>query len=335
MKRMKKMWLLTFLIFSFSLIACKGDDEDIADIDLRSADVLVVGYVQVGAESAWRMANTESFMSAFSDDRRYDFRFVDGQNNPALQRAAVYDFIAQEVDYIILAPIEEHGWDEILAEARDAGIPVILSDRMIETLDETLFVTWVGGDFLKEGLDAINWLNNYLELIGRDNEPLNILHMQGTMGSSPQIGRTEGISRGIAENNNLIIKEQKSGDFTMAKGEEVMEKWIKKYPLSEIDILIAENDDMAFGAIRAMQTAGIKPGEDIIIISFDAGRNAVQAVADGLINCTVECNPLHGPRVKQIIEMLESGVTLNKRQYINKGIHFDINNAAREVNNRF
>jgi len=330
-----KLFLVMTFLFVNILLSCGRDNTVVSENDTANSDILVIGYVQVGAESAWRMANTESFKEAFDYKQRYDFRFFDSQNNPTLQQTAVYDFIAQEVDYIILAPIEEYGWDEILAEARDAGIPVILADRMIETTDESLFVTWVGGDFLKEGQDAIKWLNNYLVSIGRDNEPLNIFHMQGTIGSSPQLGRTEGISMGIANNGNLILKAQETGDFTIAKGEEVMEMWLRNYPLSEIDILIAENDDMAFGAIRAMQAAGIRPGQDVIIISFDAGKKAVQAVADGLINCTIECNPLHGPRVRQIIELIEAGATLGKRQYINNGMYFDITNAAAEVPNRF
>jgi len=330
-----KLLLLILILIVNILLACGGDGKAISDSEAKKSDVLVIGFVQVGAESAWRMANTESFKEAFDFKQRYDFRFFDSQNNPTLQQTAVYDFIAQEVDYIILAPIEEYGWDEILAEARDAGIPVILTDRMIETDDDSLFVTWVGGDFLKEGLDAIKWLENYLISIGRDNKPLNVFHMQGTIGSSPQLGRTEGISTGIANNENLILKAQETGDFTIAKGQEVMEQWLRNYPLSKIDILIAENDDMAFGAIRAMQAFGIKPGEDIIIISFDAGKEAVQAVADGLINCTIESNPIHGRRVRQIVEFLDAGAILGKRSYVNNGMFFDINNAADEVINRF
>ena len=328
--------ILLCLVYLGALFACAGDGVTGGDIDDNSEEgLIVVGYAQVGAESAWRMANTESFIAAFESDPRYDFRLVDSRNDPAIQHAAVYDFIAQEVDYIIIAPIEEDGWYEILTEARDAGIPVIITDRMIETSDDSLYVCWVGAAFLLEGLVAMEWLNNYLARTGRADERMNLFHMQGSMGSSAQIGRTSGINSGISGNNNLILRQQQSGDFTLEKGKELMASWLRRYQISDIDILIAENDDMAFGAIRAMQEVGIKPGEDIIIISFDAGRNAVQAVADGLINCTVESNPLHGPRVKENIDLLEMGETPVKMQIVHDGKYFDINNAASEVDNRF
>jgi len=333
---MKKIYIIVLLLsLILIIIGCTNNNEHNQNYNETPPGVLVVGYVQVGAESAWRLANTASFMDAFGRSPRFDFRFVDSQNDPALQRAAVYDFIAQEVDYIIIAPIEEYGWDEILAEARDAGIKVIISDRMIETMDDTLYVFWVGANFLQEGIDAMTWLNNYLVTIGRDDELLNVFHMQGTMGSSAQIGRTEGIKRGVEGNANLILMEQETGDFTLEKGAEVMSDWLQMYKTEDIDILIAENDDMAFGAIRTMQKAGIRPGKDIIIISFDAGKNAVQAVADGLINATIECNPLHGPRVRENIEILEAGVMPTSRQYVHTGMIFDSTNAAVEVQNRW
>jgi simple sugar transport system substrate-binding protein len=331
---MRKIFIL-FLMLAISLFGCSRGDTDIDIYDEAPPGVLIVGYAQVGAESAWRLANTASFFEAFGNSPQFDFRFVDSQNNPALQHVAVYDFIAQEVDYIIIAPIEEYGWDEILEEARDAGIPVIISDRMIETADDSLYVFWIGANFLQEGIDAMDWLNNYLISIGRDEESLNVFHMQGTLGSSAQIGRTQGINMGIAENDNLILKERRTGDFTLERGAEVMDEWLQNYSVDEIDILIAENDDMAFGAIRTMQEAGLRPGQDVIIISFDAGRNAVQAVADGLINATIECNPLHGSRVRENIELLEAGILPEKRQYVHTGMIFDATNAAREVENRW
>ena len=333
---MRKILLIILcLILTIPVLGCSREQEQISIEENTPPGVLVVGYVQVGAESAWRLANTASFMSAFGDNPRFDFRFVDSRNNPAFQRGAVYDFIVQEVDYIIIAPIEEYGWDEILAEARDAGITVIISDRMIETTDETLYAFWIGANFLQEGIDAMDWLNNYLVKIGRDEETLNVFHMQGTMGSSAQIGRTEGIYRGINENDNFILKAQETGDFTLERGAELMSEWLYEFSADEIHILIAENDEMAFGAIRTMREVGIRPGQDIIIISFDAGRNAVQAVADGLINATVECNPLHGPRVRENIELLEAGVTPEQRQYVHTGMIFDSTNAAAEVENRW
>ena len=332
---LKYLLIIPFIPCVFTLFGCAEGNGDAGEGEDCSNGLIVVGYAQVGAESAWRMANTASFIAAFESDPKYDFRLVDSHNDPAIQQAAVYDFIAQEVDYIIIAPIEEDGWYEILAEARDAGIPVIITDRMIEVTDDSLYVCWVGAGFLQEGLVAMEWLNNHLAETGRSEDLMNLFHMQGSMGSSAQIGRTSGINSGISANGNLILMEQQSGDFTLEKGKELMADWLQKYPVSEIDILLAENDDMAFGAIRAMQEVGIRPGEDIIIISFDAGRGAVQAVADGLINCTVECNPLHGPRVKENIDLLVMGETPVKMQIVHDGRYFDIGNAADEVDSRF
>ena len=320
------------LVFVFVIAACRDNGGDM--IDGEDNDVIVVGYAQVGAESVWRAANTKSFEEAFGSDPKYDYRFVECQNKSDKQIEAVSDFIAQEVDYIVIAAVEENGWDQILGEARDARIPVILSDRIIDTADDSLYVAFVGSNFLQEGRDAMSWLNDYLVEIERDNERLSVFHMQGAMGSSAQIGRTQGIDEGIAANPNLILKEQQTGEFTLAKGQEVMEAWLQEYDASEINILIAENDDMAFGAIRAMEKSGIKPGQDVIIVSFDASKTAVQAVIDGNINCTVECNPLHGPRVKEIIETLEAGRNVKKIQYVNE-TYFDIKNAADELENRY
>lgn len=232
---MKKLLCLALsVLLLFTITACGNGGENAGG----DSDLIVVGYAQVGAESAWRMANTKSFQEAFGDDPKYDYRFVDCNQKPENQVAAVSDFIAQEVDYIVLAPIEEGGWDQILGEAKDAGIPVILSDRMIDTADDSLYVAWVGGNFLKEGEDAMTWLNAYVAELGKDEETLNIFHMQGSMGSSAQIGRTDGIEAGINANSNFVLKEQQTGEFTMAKGEEVMESWLQKYDVADIDILI-------------------------------------------------------------------------------------------------
>ena len=324
-------WIIAMILV---LAACAVGEGGVGDDSKTNGDVILVGYAQVGAESAWRLANTASFQETFGDDPHYDFMFVDCQNKLENQLAAVSDFIAQEVDYIVIAPVEERGWDQILSEAKEAGIPVILSDRMIDTADDSLYVAWVGGNFLQEGRDAMSWLAGYIEKLGREQEIMNIFHIQGTMGSSAQLGRTQGILEGVASNRNLVLKEQQTGEFTLAKGQEVMESWLEEYDPSEMHILIAENDDMAFGAIRALEKHGVKPGVDVIIVSFDAVRAAVQAVVDGKINCTVECNPLHGPRVKEIIEILEAGGIPDKIKYVEEE-YFDINNALEELPNRY
>jgi len=346
-----KKWL-SFLICAmmvFSLTACGGSAQPSSSAastetaaptestastnDADSSDALiVVGYAQVGAESDWRTANTKSFQEFFVPANGYDLKFVDGQNDQSRQIAAIRDFIAQEVDYIVLAPVVETGWEAVLQEAKDAGIPVVLSDRMVDVTDDSLYMAWVGGDFKLEGVRAMEWLESYLADQGRSDEAINIVHLQGTIGASAQIGRTEGIFEGVESNPNFTILESQTGDFTQALGQEVMESMLKAY--ADIDVVIAENDNMAFGAIDAIKAAGKVPGEDIIIISFDAVHEAFERMIAGELNCAVECNPLHGPRVGDIIQTLERGETIsNKIWYVDEGV-FDQSDAASELPSR-
>jgi len=288
-------------------------------------DLITVGYAQVGAESDWRTANTESFKSTFVPENGYELIFDDAMQKQENQIKAIRNFIQQEVDYIVLAPIVETGWETVLGEAKEAGIPVILSDRMIKVTDESLYVAWVGGNFIKEGHNAIEWLDGYLEENGRAGEDINIVLLQGTIGSSAQVGRTEGVEELLADRPKYHLLEKQTGEFTQAKGQEVMESFLKSY--DDIDVVIAENDDMGYGAMEAIRAAGKVPGKDIIMISYDAGRRAFEAVIAGDLNVTVECNPLHGPRVAEIIQKLEAGEEVEKIQYVDEGV-FDIKNAA-------
>ena len=194
-----------------------------------------------------------------------------------------------------------------------------------------MYVCWVGGNFVKEGNDAVAWLNGYLKKIGRDKEDLNVVLIQGTIGSSAQVGRTQGITEGLAKNPKYHLLAKQSGEFTQAKGQEVMESFLKAYP--KIDVVFCENDNEAFGAIDAIKAAGKRPGKDIIIISFDAVHEAFNKMIAGELNCAVECNPLHGPRIAEIIQKLEKGKKVEKIQYVVEGV-FDQTNAAKELPNR-
>ncbi len=286
----------------------------------ESDDLIVVGYAQVGAESDWRMANTESFKSTFTAENGYELIFVDGQQKQENQIKAIRDFIQQGVDYIVLAPVVETGWETVLGEAQQAGIPVILSDRMVDVSDESLFTCWVGGNFVKEGEDAGKWLIEDLAADGRSDEEINIVTLQGTIGASAQVGRTEGFAAIVAENPNWNMLELQTGEFTQTKGQEVMESFLKKY--DDIDVVVAENDNMAFGAVDAIKAAGLTcgPDGDIIIIGFDAVRAAFDSMIAGDMNVSVECNPLHGPRVDEIIQQLENGETPEKIAYVVEGV---------------
>lgn len=277
-----------------------------------SGEPIVVGFSQVGAESDWRTANTKSMQDTFTAENGYKLIFDDAQQKQENQITAIRNFIQQEVDYIVLAPTTETGWDNVLQEAKTAGIPVIIVDRMIDVADDSLFTCWVGSDFRKEGDTAVAWM----EATYPTEEALNIVHLQGSIGSSAQIGRTAGLEDGVTANSNWTIVSQQTGEFTQAKGQEVMESILKQQ--SDIDVVYSENDNMAFGAIDAIKAAGKTVGADgdIQVISFDATGAALEATLAGEISYDVECNPLHGPRVDEIIKQLEAGQTPEKLSYV-------------------
>lgn len=291
------------------------DDEETVQ-EQTTTDLITVGFSQVGAESDWRTANSESMKEAFSEENGYELIFDDAQQKQENQIRAIRNFIEQEVDYIVLAPVTETGWDSVLQEAKEAKIPVIIVDRMVDVSDESLYTAWVGSDFLKEGYVAADWLADYLDKQGRTDETIYMVTIQGTMGSSAQIGRTNGITERMKEHPNWIMMERLAGDYTEAKAREVMEYFLEQY--SDIDVVICENDNEAFGAIDAIKAAGKTsgPNGDIIVISFDAVSAAFDAMIAGDLNLSVECNPLHGPRVAEIIQKLESNEVVEKTQYV-------------------
>ena len=293
--------------------------------------LITVGYAQVGAESDWRLANTTSLKETFTEANGYKLIFDDAQQKQENQIKAIRSFIQQDVDYIVVAPVVETGWETVLQEAKKAGIPVILSDRLMTGVDD-LYLCWVGGNFLQEGRDGVKWLEAYLKKIGRDKDEICIVDLQGTIGASAQIGRTQGIQEGIDAHKNWKLVAQQTGEFTQSKGQEVMESILKSTP--KIDVVFAENDNMAWGAIDAIKAAGKVPGKDIIIICFDAVHETFNKMLAGEINCAVECNPLHGPRVDEIIKTLEAGKKVkDKKQYVVEEV-FDQENAAARLPTR-
>lgn len=286
-----------------------------------------VGYIQVGHESAWRDANSDSFKTTFTQENGYDLTFVDANGSQKLQIDMVRNFVEQNFDYIVIAPVVETGWDEVLKEAKEAAIPVILSDRQMSLEDDSLYLCWVGSDFLKESLNAVSWLEGYIKSHNLSTMKMGIVDIQGTLGSSAQIGRTQGIEEGIMTHSTWKLVGQKSGDFNKDGGKKAMQDIISEVGINSIDVVFAENDDMALGAIEAIKEAGKKPGEDIVIITFDAGHEVFERMIAGEINCACECNPLHGPRVAEIINTLENGKKVDKIQYVDEAV-FDQSNAA-------
>ena len=285
-------------------------------------DTITVGFSQVGAESDWRTANTESMKSTFSEENGYELIFDDAQQKQENQLTAIRNFIQQEVDYILLAPVTETGWDTVLQEAKDADIPVIIVDRMVDVSDDSLYTTWIGTDSLLEGRKAAEWLNAYTTAKGIDAKDVNIVDIQGTIGSTAQIGRSKGLEEGV-DNYGWNLLAQQSGEFTQAKGQEVMESMLKQY--DNINVVYCENDNEAFGAIDAIEAAGKTVGSDIangeiMVISFDTTHAGLQDVLDGKIECDVECNPLHGPRAEELIKKLEAGEDIDKLNYVDEEI---------------
>ncbi|HTB64204.1 MAG TPA: ABC transporter substrate-binding protein [Opitutales bacterium] len=285
---------------------------------------ITVGFVQTGAESQWRVANTNSIQSeAAKRGITLKTAFADGAQDKQIQ--AIRDFITQKVSAIVIAPVTATGWDPVLKEAKDANIPVIVEDRSIDA-DKSLYACFIGSDFIKEGHMEAEWLITATGGKGR------ILELSGEPGSSAAEDRHKAFVDGIASSNLKIIDSQ-TGHFKRVEGKQVMEAYLKKYAKGDYDILFAHNDDMALGAIQAIEEAGLKPGKDIMVVSIDGEKEAVQAVADGKINCVVECNPMVGPIVFDAVQNVLAGKPVAPVTY-NTDHLFDSKNASTEAPNR-
>jgi simple sugar transport system substrate-binding protein len=285
----------------------------------------VVGFSQVGAESAWRTAETKS-IRAEAQKRGIDLKFADAQGKQANQINAIRSFIAQKADAIILAPVVETGWEPVLREAREAKVPVVLVDRGVTVSDKSLYTTLIASDFVEEGKRAAEWLES------RTQGKADIVELQGTTGAAPAIDRKKGFAEVIARYPDMKIIKSQSADFTRAKGKEVMQAFIKS-DKGKFNAVYAHNDDMALGAIQALEEAGLKPGTDVIVISIDAVKEAFEAMVAGKLNATVECNPLLGPIAFDTVEKVLAGKDVPKFIKQEDGM-FDQGNAAAAIKTR-
>ncbi len=290
-----------------------------------SAKPLTVGFAQTGAESAWRTANTNS-MKTEAEKRGINLKFSDGQGKQENQIRAVRTFVTQGVDASVLAPIVETGWEPVLREAKRAKIPVIVMDRKVQTTDESLYVCYIGSDFYKEGAMAAEWIAK------NAGSRSKIVELQGTPGSAAANERRKAFAEELTKFPALKIIDSQSGDFRRSGGKEVMEAFLKKHG-KDIEIVYAHNDDMALGAIQAIEEAGLKPGKDILILAIDAIKEGVQAVVDGKLNAVVECNPLFGPKVYDTIAKVKAGEPVERSSY-NVDIVIDSTNAAALIGER-
>jgi galactofuranose transport system substrate-binding protein len=267
---------------------------------------IVMGFSQVGAESGWRTANTKSVQEA-AKTAGIELKFSDAQQKQENQIKAIRSYIQQKVDVIAFSPVVETGWDTVLLEAKRANIPVILTDRAVDSEDKTLYKTFLGSDFVTEGKKAGEWLVQN----SKGQSKVNVVELQGTTGAAPAIDRKEGFAEAIKAAPQIKVIASQTGDFTRSGGKQVMEAFLKSNP--DIDVVYAHNDDMGLGAIEAIEAAGKVPGKDIKIITVDAVHDGMQALADGKINFIVECNPLLGPQLMDLAKKVVAGDSVPKR----------------------
>lgn len=312
--------------------ADNGGDETTttAAPDGGDASDIVVGFSQIGAESDWRVANTNSIKKAV-EEAGFTLIFDDAQQKQENQIKALRNFITQDVDVIAFSPVVESGWDEVIEEINDAGIPLILIDRATDIEGDEYYETFMGSDFVEEGEKAGKWLVEFMDKEGRGDEDIKIVELEGTVGSAPANDRASGFRNILKDYSNYEIVASQTGNFTRAEGQTVMESFLKS--VDKIDVLYAHNDDMALGAIDAIKAAGLKPGEDIIIIGVDAVKKAFEAIVAGEMNVTVECSPLLGPQLVDNINKLMAGETLDKRTNTIESL-YDASNAEQELPNR-
>jgi galactofuranose transport system substrate-binding protein len=289
---------------------------------------LVIGFAQTGAESEWRTANTESVKAA-AKAAGHELKFSDAQQKQENQIKAIRSFITQKVDVIILAPLVTTGWDTVLKEAKAAKIPVILESRNVVVKDPSTWTTFIGSDFVEEGRRAARWL---LDNTKNTTGTVSIVELQGTVGSDPAIDRKKGFDEVIKTNPRYKVIRSQTGDFTRAKGKEVMEAFLKAEG-KKINVLYAHNDDMAIGAIQAIEEAGLKPGKDILVIGVDAVKGAFEAMIAGKMNVSVECNPLLGPQLMEAAAKAAAGQPLERWIKTIEGV-FPAETAAKEFPNR-
>jgi galactofuranose transport system substrate-binding protein len=297
----------------------------------KATKKITVGFSQVGAESEWRTANTESIKQA-AKDYGITLKFSDAMNRQENQIKAIRSFIAQKVDIIAFSPTTTSGWETVLQEAKKAKIPVVLLDRGVDVADPSLWVTLMGSDFKLEGVRAGEWLVDYMNKQHPDKATVNVVELQGTVGSDPAIQRKAGFEEVVSKLPKYKVIRSQTGDFTRAQGKEVMEAFLKAEG-KNINVLFAHNDDMAIGAIQAIEEYGMKPGKDITIVSIDGVKGAFEAMMNGKLNCSVECSPLLGPQLMQAAIDLMDGKTVPKRVITQEGV-FPAEIAAKEFPNR-
>jgi len=287
-------------------------------------DTLLLGFAQLGSESGWRIGNTESVKRA-AERAGVQLMFTNAQQSQEKQIKAIRSFIAYQVDVIAFPPIVEEGWDNVLSEAKAAGIPVLLVDRHIKTSDPSLYAGFIGSDFLEEGRRAARFL---LEKT-KDWDDVRIVEITGTVDSTPMVERSRGFAELLEGKEKYAVLGTLSGDFLRSKGKECMRQLLKYHP--DANVLYSHNDAMTFGAIEVMEEAGYIPGKDIVIITVDGEQEAIDLLIQGKINCVVECTPMLGDMVMETAKKLKRGEQIPKKLYSQEKVFSEFDEGLKSL----
>ena len=308
------------LILMLALSGCAGKQDTAGD----NASI-VVGFSQLGAESSWRIANTASMEQA-AKESGYSLMMENANQKQEKQIDAIRSFIAYRVDVIVFSPIVETGWDNVLSEAKQAGIPVILMDRMIETQDDSLYTAYIGADFYAEGRRAGEYLVRKADELGAGN--LRIVEICGTTDSTPMRDRQRGFMDVISGDARFTVIDSVDGDFLRSKGEECMRELLGKYGTDGIDVIYSHNDGMTLGVLDVLESLDDPTVKDMILITVDGEKEAVDALKAGRINCVVQCTPHLGPSVMKLVEDLKAGKVLSKVNHPDEGAFTDFDDLT-------
>lgn len=316
--------LLMFFAILLVLSGCQNKTEDVIHEADAKDDVLIVGFAQLGSESGWRVGNSRDIIEA-ADRAGVQLMYRNADRKQENQIKAIRSFIAYQVDVIAFAPIVESGWENVLQEARDAGIPVILTDRFISISDESLFAGFIGSDFLQEGRDAARFLLKKTQ----DATNVRIVEITGTEGSSPMKQRAVGFREILGDDPRYEIVLSISGDFLRSKGKECMESILET--TTDIDVLYSHNDAMTLGAIEAIEAAGMIPGKDIIIITIDGEQGAIDLLKEGKINCVVECSPMLGDMLMSLAKQVVAGEAIPRTSHPKEQVFTEFDEQLAEI----
>ena len=316
----RKICLLLSLLLCLLLFGCAKEPTPEA-----KQPSVVVGFSQLGAESSWRIANTESMEKA-AKEAGFGLMMENANQKQEKQIDAIRSFIAYQVDVIVFSPIVENGWDNVLNEAKKAGILVILMDRMIETPDESLYASYVGADFYAEGKKAGEYLIRKADALGLDH--LNIAEICGTKDSTPMRDRKAGFMDAIAGDSRFTVIASVDGDFLRSKGEECALDLLNRFGKDGIDVIYSHNDSMTLGVLDILEQKGIQPGKDILLITVDGEKEAVDALKNGKINCVVQCTPKLGPAAMALVKSLTSGQKVSKVTHPEEGVFTDFDDLT-------